>query len=113
MWILTQAEKQLGMQIKKVIVTGDSAGGFLTTTTAYMAALRGFRMPDALMPCYPVYHLDHRFTPSTLLTADEWMLSELMIGAMYTFFTKDGGNKENPLLTPTLAPPKLLRMLPP
>lgn len=112
-WIVTQAEKQLGMQIKRILVTGDSAGGYLTTTTAYMAALRGFRMPDALMPCYPLYHLDHRFTPSTLITIDDWMLNERFMAAIYTMFLKDGGNKENPLVTPTKAPMALLRMLPP
>jgi len=75
-WIITQAEQQLGMKIKHVILAGDSAGGHLALSVTLLAILRGFRRPDALLVHYPVWHIDvNRFFPSLLLSLDEWMLS--------------------------------------
>ena len=85
----------------------------MTTAVTYLSILRGFRVPDGIIPLYPVYFCDNRFTPSKLLQLDEWLLSERFKSAMYTMFLKDGGSCENnPILTPTLAPAGLLKRMP-
>jgi len=69
---MTQAEEQLGMKIRHVILSGDSAGGHLAVSVTLLAILRGFRKPDALLVHYPVWSMDiTRFFPSSLLTVDE------------------------------------------
>ena len=39
-WIMTQAKKHLGMDIKKVIIAGDSAGGQLALNVVTLAIIR-------------------------------------------------------------------------
>jgi hypothetical protein len=41
-----------------------------------LAAARGFRIPDAIIPIYPVFCMDIAyFTPASLLSIDEPLLS--------------------------------------
>jgi hormone-sensitive lipase len=75
-WIMTQAKDLLNMDIKHVILAGDSAGGHLALSTTLLAMVRGFRLPDALLVHYPVWCIDiNRFFPSSLLALDEELLS--------------------------------------
>ena len=61
-----------------MILAGDSAGAHLALTVNFLAILRGFRRPDALLVHYPVGCVDiNRFFPSQLLSVDEEMLSQL------------------------------------
>ena len=57
-WIVTQAKQQLGLDIKKFILTGDSAGGHLSVTVSFLAILRGFRAPDGIFGHYPCLSID-------------------------------------------------------
>lgn len=52
-WAVTYAE-QLKIDVNKMIVAGDSAGGNLATVTALMARDRGLQMPCMQMMIYPV-----------------------------------------------------------
>jgi len=57
-------------------LAGDSAGGHLAVTVAFLAAVRGFRKPDGILVHYPVFTTgSSRFHPSTLLSLDEELLS--------------------------------------
>lgn len=112
-WIVTQAEKQLGMKLEHIILTGDSAGGHLSVSVALLAILRGFRAPDSIFAHYPVMACDVRFFPSGLLSVDEWLLSEAFLGCVMSCFLRNGGNADkNPVVTPILAPDQLLNLLP-
>ena len=80
-WIMTQAKKHLGMDIKKVIVAGDSAGGHLALNVITLAIIRQFRVPDGCVLLYPNVNSNHNmFSPSALLALDD---SFLGINAMY------------------------------
>ena len=75
-WILTYAKEILGIDYKKVVVTGDSAGGTLSICLTLMAIKRGFRVPDGLHPIYPsVVSTRNHFTPSVLNAWDDMLLS--------------------------------------
>jgi hormone-sensitive lipase len=64
------------MDVKNIILSGDSAGGYLAVAVCLIAALRGFRKPDAALVIYPVFCMDFNFyTPSLLLSLDEEILS--------------------------------------
>jgi hormone-sensitive lipase len=80
-----------------------------------LAALRGFRMPDAILSHYPVFSINpRRFFPSMLLSVDEELLSSSFMQFALNCFTHRGGNVEtNPILSPAHAPDALLKLLPP
>ena len=103
------------MDLQNIIFAGDSAGGHLAITVAMLAALRGFRTPDAIMCHYPVFSINpHRFFPSMLISVDEELLSSSFMQFALTCFTRNGGNVEtNPILSPAHAPDALLKLLPP
>ena len=52
-WIITQAPKYLNVLPKKVVVTGDSAGGNMTAALTLKCIREGFRLPDGILMGYP------------------------------------------------------------
>lgn len=53
------------MDLKHIILVGDSAGGHLAVSVSILAVLRGFRIPDGILMHYPVLTMDtSRFFPS-------------------------------------------------
>ena len=102
------------MDIKHIILAGESAGGHLAIAVAFLASLRGFRQADGIMSNYPNLSKDaNRFFPSTLMTLDDVITSQSIRKMFSACFMKNGGNPEvNPILTITNAPLSLLRMLP-
>ena len=102
------------MDIKHFILVGDSAGGHLATSVSLLAAIRGFRIPDGIIMHYPVFTMDiFRFFPSQLLSIDDVLLNVAFTKTFRTSFMLNGGNPEqSPILSPMMAPPKLLNLLP-
>ena len=75
-WIIDHCYQTMGIHPKKVIVTGDSAGGNLSIAVTLMAIQRGYRIPDALVPCYPsTISSKEYFWPSMLTSLDDPILS--------------------------------------
>lgn len=65
----------MGIEIEKIVVIGDSAGGNLVAALTVMAIERNYRVPDGLILCYPALNLSKRhFTPSLLLSLDDPIL---------------------------------------
>ena len=113
-WLITQAKEQLGMDIDKVILTGDSAGGHLCLSVTLLCLLRGFRVPDGIVLLYPSLTMDiDRFYPSSLMMSDDEILSTSFVAFCSACVIRKGGNpKANPLISPVVAPDCLLRLLP-
>jgi acetyl esterase/lipase len=109
-WIITQAKKQLGMDLEQIIVAGDSAGGHLACSVSFLAFLRGYRKPDGILMLYPVFSVGTKFYPSTLLSVDEELLSTTFLKFVLACFTRAGGNPDkNPIASPITAPLALFR----
>ena len=69
------SETFLGFKPETILLVGDSAGGNLVAATTLMAIKRGFRIPDALILCYPALNMSKEiFTPSMLLAVDDPIL---------------------------------------
>ncbi len=72
---MTEAEKQMGLKIDKIILAGDSAGGNLVAALTIYCIKKHFKVPDGLLMCYPALSLSKlRFTPSLLLSIDDSLL---------------------------------------
>ena len=80
MWILTHAKEELNMDIKHIILYGDSAGGnIILSLNSLLIALKEYDinlrdkiiLPDLLLPFYPVAHVSvDNFSNSILLSLD-------------------------------------------
>ena len=57
-WIVTQAREQLGLDIDRFYLAGDSAGGHLVYSVTFLSMFRGFRIPDGIFVHYPVFMID-------------------------------------------------------
>jgi acetyl esterase/lipase len=74
------AEKVLRIKCKKIILTGDSAGGNLAIAMTLMSINRKFRVPDALFPQYPTTISSKEvFWPSLLNSLDEKQLAYTLL----------------------------------
>lgn len=79
-WILENMETSLGIRPKKILLSGDSAGGNLAVALAGLTICKGIRVPDGLIPIYPALLISHsNFSPSRIFTFDDHILNNLMI----------------------------------
>jgi acetyl esterase/lipase len=101
------------MKLEQIILAGDSAGGHLAVSVTMLATLRGFRKPDGLIIHYPVFSVNPKFYPSSLLSLDEELLNHTFLKFVLASLTRNGGNPdESPLLSPMTACDGLLKRLP-
>ena len=102
------------MDFDKIVLCGDSAGGHLSLAVTMLCLLRGFRLPDSLVPLYPATSLDIRaFFPSSLMLVDDPLLSVGFITFACACAMRKGSNSaENPVASPMKACNALLRMFP-
>ena len=79
-WIVLNVKKVFGIDYKKIILTGDSAGGNLAISLCLMAIARKFRVPDYMMPMYPSAIAScETFWPSLLNSFDDVILSYTLL----------------------------------
>ncbi len=92
---------ELGIDCKKIVVCGDSAGGNLAAVTCLKARDNGLQLPLAQMLLYPV--LDHRMqTQSYKLYQDTPMCNSKDMAKYYKFYL--GENVVAPELKAYLSP---------
>jgi hormone-sensitive lipase len=79
-WIVLNAKSRFGINFKRVIMCGDSAGGNLIIAMTLMAVNRKFRVPDAIFPFYPsTVSSREKFWPSLINSMDDPLLSYSML----------------------------------
>ena len=77
-----------GIGYKRVVLTGDSAGGSLVTSLTVMSINRGFRVPDAVLASYPTTIASPcNFWPSLLSALDDPVLSVSFLNLMAKAYT--------------------------
>ena len=103
------------MDIDKFVFAGDSAGGHLAISVTILCLLRGIKPPGGLVPIYPVLTINLRhFFPSSLMFADDEILSTGFLTFCNACITRKGGDPESdPIMSPLVAPECLLKLLPP
>ena len=79
-----------GVDFKRVILTGDSAGGSLATSLTVMSIVRGYRVPDAVLTSYPTTIASPcNFWPSLLSALDDPVLSVSFLNLMAKAYTPE------------------------
>jgi hormone-sensitive lipase len=91
----------MGLDIEKIIVIGDSAGGNLVAALTVMAIERNYRVPDGLILCYPALNLSKRhFTPSLLLSLDDPILPYPFLKMCMNSYCGSNIETKNPFCNP-------------
>ena len=93
-WLILNAKKVFGIDYKKVILTGDSAGGNLIIALTLMSINRKFRVPDSILPMYPVTICSQeRFYPSLLNSFDDAILTNAILGLVMKAYAPEGEHR--------------------
>jgi acetyl esterase/lipase len=112
-WIVDNMKKSLGIKPKKILISGDSAGGNLATALVGLAICHDTRIPDALISIYPALLLSPTiFTPSRINTFDDTILNNLMTSCCIKSYCQDLIAEEHPFLSPLFFPNVLLKRFP-
>ena len=119
-WIVLNAKKAFGINYKKIILTGDSAGGSLVISICLMAIMRKFRIPDSMMPLYPNSIASCEvFWPSLLNSFDDVILSYTLLNLIQKSYNPPAGphkfiGSKSMYMSPGLcAPDSALSQFPP
>lgn len=79
-WLILNAKRAFGIEFKRVVLTGDSAGGNLILSMTLMCINRKFRVPDSLLPFYPSSICSPEiFWPSILNALDDPLLNYTLL----------------------------------
>jgi len=80
LWILNYAETILGIKNKKIIVTGDSAGGNLALALSLRLIRAGLQPPHGCLLMYPALIVDTKVSsPSYFASLDDSLLPTALL----------------------------------
>lgn len=110
-WI-TSPNNALGLRPRKIILTGDSAGGNLAVAVALKAAEVGIRKPDGLVVAYPALNCTKVATPSRLVFGNDVLVPYYFLEVCLDGYVDTGASQGDHFLSPNLAPDELIAQLP-
>jgi hormone-sensitive lipase len=113
-WIMDNAERILGIKPKKVILTGDSAGGNLAFALTVLLIKEKRRVPDSVFLVYPAVNLEDKYhSPSFLESIDDDFLSTSYVLSCRDAYI-DGKNYHgnDPLASPYISPEYIYKEMP-
>ena len=105
----------LNMKIKKILVTGDSAGGNLALGVTNKAILEGIKKPDGLVLVYPALYLhDKAFKDSLMLCLEDNVMPYSFMKLCKELYVQDSEFDcgTNFWISPLVAGDELIRQLP-
>eukprot|EP01080_Neovahlkampfia_damariscottae_P008829 gene8829-778_t len=104
-------------RIEKIIITGDSAGGNLAFGVMNKCIENNFRIPDAIMTCYPSTNVSLNFSFSRLVSLIDPLLNISMLPLLLKAYQNSEHNifKEgkNFFLSPSETPKDIISKYPP
>ena len=113
-WIVSYCKSKLGISPKRILVTGDSAGGNLTYSLCNLCIATGFRVPDLLMPHYPAMIMSPTmFSPSLLLAVDDFILPAGFLQLCIKSYVQGADAETDPFLSPAVTSDSMIEKYPP
>ena len=112
-WIVTYAQKYLGIEPRKIVLTGESAGGNLVTALTLKAITSGFRVPDGILLSYPYLNVqDKYFSTGILLSLEDKDIDYTLIPIMRLNYVEKPFSAEDYLISPLFTPREILEQFP-
>jgi acetyl esterase/lipase len=120
-WIIKHSQEFLfgGMPLKRVIITGDSAGGNLALGVTLRAIHDGIRLPDALAITYPATYLSESPSPARIVALIDPLVNLSFLTMCEASMKYEGSlisKKEqsyNAYVSPAVAPDEIFKYFPP
>ena len=119
MWLINHAKEELNMDIQKIILSGDSAGGNLAMTFLYLLIginlfeNKNIKIPDLILLEYPNFTLEiNKMNVSTCLGAGEYMFNHAFFKNLVDYYLGDFKDYKNMLVSPLYASEKIISNLP-
>jgi len=111
-WLVSE-DNALGVRPKKVVLSGDSAGGNLAVSVALKACEAGIRVPDGLVVAYPALNCTKGATPSRLVFGNDILVPYYFLEVCLDgYVDADSRPEEDYCLSPVYAPDELISKLP-
>ena len=113
-WIINHAEDQFKISPKKIVLSGDSAGGNLIFALVFLLIVHKKRIPDLILAEYPCCDVSlYNMSPSIMLALHE----DIMLNMSFLKFCNEAyrntyHDDEDPFLNPIKAPDELIKQMP-
>ena len=112
-WIINHAEEIFNIKLKKIILSGDSAGGNLSLALVFLLIAHNMRLPDLLLLEYPCCDTNvNNMTPSLLLGLKDKFLRMKFLEFVCECYRSSYKEENDPFLNPEKAGEFLLKKLP-
>ena len=119
MWILKHAKEELCMDLKNIIISGDSAGANMVFSLVFMLITinqyenMNIKLPDLLLIEYPTtYSGEDNVTNSLINSIKDLVFDPVFLKYVRDAYVGDYKNMEDPFLNPIKADEKILKFLP-
>lgn len=113
-WALNHAEKILNINLKNIILVGDSAGGNLVACLTCLLITKNIKLPNAIFLVYPALRItDKSYGLSMLSTADDKILPYYMLNYCLESYRQKYEEEKDPFISPIFADDEVLKRFPP
>lgn len=119
MWILKNAKEELNMDIKNIIISGDSAGAIMVLSLTFLLITINqyenvnIKLPDLILIEYPTtYCGEDNVTNSLILSIKDLVFDPIFLKYVRDCYVGNYNNMEDPFLNPIKADEKILKYLP-
>ena len=119
MWILKNAKEELNMDIKNIIISGDSAGAIMVLSLTFLLITINqyenvnIKLPDLILIEYPTtYCGEDNVTNSLILSIKDLVFDPIFLKYVRDCYVGTYNNMEDPFLNPIKADEKILKYLP-
>ncbi|OMJ73657.1 hypothetical protein SteCoe_27618 [Stentor coeruleus] len=112
-WLVNHSYEHLGVNPKKIILVGDSAGGNILTCLTLKCIQAGFRIPDAIFIIYPglSFKIEH-ISKGALLSLNDQILSHGIYYVIREAYLQGKYSIDDALVSPSHCPDELLENFP-
>ena len=113
-WIINHAESEFNISTKRIILSGDSAGGNLIFSLVFLLIMHKRRLPDLILAEYPCCDTSlYNMSPSMLLClADDGILNINFLKFCNEAYRNNYEDDEDPFLNPIKATEGLIKKMP-
>ena len=119
MWILKNAKEELNMDIKNIIISGDSAGGCMVLSLVFVLITINqyenvkIKLPDLILIEYPTtYSGEDNVTNSLILSIKDLVFDPTILKYVRDAYVGSYKNMNDPFLNPIKADERILKYLP-
>ena len=119
MWILKNAKEELNMNIKNIIISGDSAGGCMVLSLVFILITMNqyenikIKLPDLILIEYPTtYSGEDNVTNSLILSIKDMVFDANILKYVRDAYVGEYKNMQDPFLNPIKADERILKYLP-